>query len=60
MDEQTVDALIFELENRVSVLEGKMDDLFMRPRMPYTQNAVEGDFLTLDADLTPIWSTPAP
>lgn len=46
---------IESLEARLSVLETKMEDLYMRPRMPYTQNANSGAVLTLDSDLIPYW-----
>ena len=51
-------SLVDSLETRVSILEAKMDDLFMRPRMPYTTGASSADVLTLDLDLIPQWTTP--
>ena len=49
---------IEELKQTISMLEGKIDQLFMRPRMPYTQGASSGDVLTLDGNLIPQWSAP--
>jgi len=50
---------IEELKQTVAMLESKVDELFMRPRMPYTQGASSGDVLTLDENLKPFWDTPA-
>ena len=51
----SLQGLVDALETRVSTLEVKMDDLYMRPRMPYTQGATSGDVLELDIDLIPRW-----
>jgi hypothetical protein len=51
---------IEDLKQSVSNLEAKVDQLFMRPRMPYTQGAASGDVLTLDSNLQPFWDTPTP
>lgn len=56
-DMVTAISILHELEGKVSALEGKMSDLYMRPRMPYTQDAFVGDKLRLDADLIPEWTT---
>lgn len=53
-----IEVLINSLETRVAALEVKMDDLYMRPRMPYSQNAFSGDLLELDGNLIPQWVTP--
>ena len=58
MDDSQKMIEIEELKQTVSMLESKVDELFMRPRMPYTQNAVSGDVLTLDGNLIPYWDTP--
>ena len=51
-------AEIHSARDRLATLESKLDDLFMRPRMPYSQNAFSGDILELDANLEPQWVTP--
>lgn len=44
-----------DLKQILTILEGKMDELYMRPRMPYSQGASVNDTLKLDADLKPEW-----
>jgi hypothetical protein len=51
-------AEINSARDRLASLETKMDDLFMRPRMPYSQDASSGDILELDSNLEPQWVTP--
>lgn len=51
-------SILDELESRIVELEGKMDDLYMRPRMPYSAGASSGDILELDGVLIPQWVTP--
>lgn len=55
---ESLKADINSLEMIVAELEMKISDLYSRPRMPYTTNAVSGDRLELDGDLIPIWVTP--
>lgn len=50
-------ALLEELKQVVTELEGKVDELYMRPRMPYSQTGSVGDLLRLDANLQPYWTT---
>jgi hypothetical protein len=54
-DEVTAITMLTELEAIVTGLEGKMDELYMRPRMPYSQNGFVGDRLELDGNLQPEW-----
>lgn len=54
-------ALLFEIEDvkqRISILMGKMDELYVRPRMPYTQGASNNDELQLESDgnVEPAWT----
>jgi hypothetical protein len=43
------------MESAVTQLEGKMDDLYMRPRMPYSQSGSVGSALELNGSLVPEW-----
>jgi hypothetical protein len=47
--------LIDELSAQISELEVKMDDLYMRPRMPFSATGGPDWQLELDADLIPRW-----
>jgi hypothetical protein len=53
-----IEAKLNELEDIISLMEAKVNDLWTRPHIPYTQNASEGDLLELDVDLRPQWVTP--
>lgn len=44
-----------DVKHILTLLEGKMDEMYMRPRMPYSQGASTGDTLKLDVDLKPEW-----
>jgi hypothetical protein len=55
-DEKAALDTLLDLESIVTALEGKMEELFMRPRMPYTQDAFVGDKLRLDGNLQPEWT----
>ena len=48
---------LISLREAVDVLEAKMDEIYMRPRMPYSQNGSIGDKLKLDALKQPEWTT---
>jgi hypothetical protein len=48
--------MLEELKSTLSDLEGKVDELFMRPRMPYSQNGSVNNVLQLDVDLRPFWN----
>jgi hypothetical protein len=56
-DNKALLGILNGLEATVTMLEGKMDELYMRPRMPYSQNGSVGDTLELDGNLTPQWVT---
>jgi len=49
------------IESTLANMESKVEDLWIRPRMPFTQNAIEGDLLVLEADaegnLVPVWDS---
>lgn len=61
MGAENLSDIVTLMESNVSDLQMKMDQLFMRPRMPYTQGAATTDFLTLDATFRPIWgAVPVP
>lgn len=61
MDDDILQRLTL-IESVLSDMESKVEDLWIRPRMPFTQNALVGDLLELVADgsgnLVPEWSTP--
>jgi hypothetical protein len=58
MDDEQIAQELARLSESIATLEGKMDELYMRPRMPYSQGAYSGDILELDSNLKPQWVTP--
>lgn len=57
MDPIAMMSEIDDLKVAIAALEGKMDELYMRPRMPYSQGASTNDTLKLDSNLKPVWVT---
>jgi hypothetical protein len=53
---------IADIVNRIGILNAKIDELFRRPRMPYTQGHSAGDILILadDGNLEPDWGRAFP
>ena len=47
-----------ELLIRIDELNAKIDQLYMRPRMPHTQSANGGDILGFEDNGEPYWKEP--
>lgn len=58
--EKDIDERLSLIESVLTDMEGKIEELWSRPRMPYTQNASSGDRLALSTDsagfLIPEWN----
>lgn len=56
LTEDSSKSMIDEMAAQISALEVKMDDLYMRPRMPFSRTGSTSDQLTLDSNLIPQWT----